>query len=127
MESEFPSESNPDETSKPCTSETQGSELTGEWNPDETTKPRTSDTGESELTGEWHPKETTKPCTSDTGETELSGEWNPEETTNLIKSVNHTHLTHGKVNSLVNETLMKQSTVHLWNMWKCTQLKKTVK
>ena len=133
------------ETINPCTCDTWESELTAEWNPDEITKLCTSGTRESELTGKGNPNslvdETTKPGHADTGETELTGEgnlmksinqaslkheseltgeWNPDEITNLIKSVNHTPLTNGNVNSLVNETLMKPEAMCLWNTGKWT-------
>ena len=83
-------------TSKPCTSERQESTLTGEWNHDEAPKACTSDTRNSEFRGKWNHKETSDPRTCETWESTLTGVWNPDETTNLIKSVNHTPLTHGK-------------------------------
>ena len=71
------------------------------WNPEETSKPCTSERQESTLTGEWNPDEAAKARTSDTRNSEFPGEWNPDETRS------HVPLKHGEVNSLVNETLKK--------------------
>ena len=100
---------------KLCTSDNRESELTGERHPDEINEQCHSDTRETELTRERNPDDINKLCNSDTRESELTDEWNPEEIKKPCTSAIM------KVNSLLNETMMKPSTEQHTQSRQCTQ------
>jgi len=80
------------------------------WNPEETSKPCTSERRESTLTGEWNHDEAAKhaPLTH--------GIANSLVNETLKKPVNHAPVKHVNVHSLLNETLRKPLTwLNQWN------------